>query len=299
MPKKKGMNRTAGTARRKMSASERVSYGLKTGAPLTGSASGVKSISLREAGEALTQGIVSARGNKLSFDPAGLAMALPLGKVAKAANALKAAGRIEEATAFSARLGAKQAGKIFGASERGIATDRAIDVGGRARMASEKVFKRLPDIGGDSPRLLRGSRDLRTFDKYADLTNEGAGRFKGKDDLSAFVSDAGVLGGMRKVGKAAAKAKLPKGGRTLQLPDNAEARFKAIDRTFSNLGAVRPAVPGAKSTAVFPKRVVEKLPEPGSVEMVKQSFTKGGMKITDKGAKNISRLLKGRVNRGK
>ena len=88
MAKKKGMNRTAGTARRKMSQSEQINYAIKTGKPLTGSASGVKSISLREAGEALTQGIVTVRGGKLKFDPAGLAMALPVGKLGKVARLL-------------------------------------------------------------------------------------------------------------------------------------------------------------------------------------------------------------------
>ena len=78
------------------------------------------------------------------------------------------------------------------------------------------------------------------------------------------------------------------------MPDNAEARFKAIDRTFSNLGAVRPAVPGAKKVATVPKRVVGKLPEPGSVEMVKKTAKQFGQNVSGKGAKNISRLLKGR-----
>jgi hypothetical protein len=155
MPKKKGMNRTAGTARRKMSASERVSYGLKTGAPLTGSASGVKSISLREAGEALTQGIVTSRGGKLKFAPEGLAMALPLGKVAKAAQALRLIGKsgpvqpLMQAAALEARLAAKVAGKTFGGTGKksqglGKPMDRAVDVGGRARAASESVFPRAP-----------------------------------------------------------------------------------------------------------------------------------------------------------
>jgi hypothetical protein len=142
MAKKKPMSRTSGVARRLTKRDEGIATKLKYGAPLTGSASGVKSISLKDVGEVLTQGIVTLGKKGLQMDPAALAFALPLGKVAKAANALKNAGRIEEATALSARLGAKTAGKFFGASERGIATDRAIDVGGRARMASEKVFPR-------------------------------------------------------------------------------------------------------------------------------------------------------------
>lgn len=199
MPKKKGMNRTAGTARRKMSASERVSYALKTGAPLTGSASGVKSISLKQAGEVLTQGIVSVRGKKLSFDPAGLAMALPVGKVAKAAKALGAAGKITQAAALESRLAAKVLGKKnpfrrgLSAAQREGNVIKALG----NRRTSESVFPRLPNAN------IPGS--TRTFDIYDDPLLEGAGRFKGKDDLSAFVSDAAVLGGMRKVGRAAAK----------------------------------------------------------------------------------------------
>jgi hypothetical protein len=48
---------------------------MKTGKPLTGSASGVKSITPKQAGEVLTQGIVSIRGHKFSVQPDGLAMA--------------------------------------------------------------------------------------------------------------------------------------------------------------------------------------------------------------------------------
>jgi hypothetical protein len=111
MAKKKEMNRTSGTAKRKISQAEEIRYGMKTGKPLTGSASGVKSISLKQAGEALTQGIVTTRGGKLQFAPEGLAMALPVGKVLKARNALSAAGKIGQAGALDARLLAKAAGK--------------------------------------------------------------------------------------------------------------------------------------------------------------------------------------------
>lgn len=92
MAKAKPMSRTSGTARRKMSSAEQVRYKMKTGAPLTGSASGVKSISLRQAGEVLTQGIVSAKGKKLSFDPVGLAMAVSPFKILGGVAARSAAG---------------------------------------------------------------------------------------------------------------------------------------------------------------------------------------------------------------
>ena len=162
MPKKKGMNRTAGTARRKMSASERVSYGLKTGAPLTGSASGVKSISLKQAGEVLTQGIVSARGKKLSFDPAGLAMALPVGKVAKAAKALSAAGKVAKSGALAARVSSKMRGQRIGnlLAQGETRNNKAIEGALEMRRASETVYPRSaktgpmgqPDLGDLSAR---------------------------------------------------------------------------------------------------------------------------------------------------
>lgn len=149
MAKKKEMNRTSGTARRKISQAEQVRYGMKTGAPLTGSASGVKSISLKQAGEALTQGIVTARGGKLKFAPEGLAMALPLGKVAKAAKALGKAGRIVEAAALESRLAAKVIGKQ-NPFRRGLTFEQEGSRVYRAigqRRASEKVFPRAPKKG--------------------------------------------------------------------------------------------------------------------------------------------------------
>jgi hypothetical protein len=157
MAKKKEMSRTAGTAKRKISQAEEVRFGMKTGKPLTGSASGVKSISLKQAGEALTQGIVTTRGGKLQFAPEGLAMALPLGKVAKAAKALRAIGGARNrsvAASLTERLRSKAAGKSFGQS---LAENKAAgggpilqyiaNAGAGARKASESVFPRAPKKG--------------------------------------------------------------------------------------------------------------------------------------------------------
>ena len=187
MAKKKEMNRTSGTAKRKISQAEEVRYGMKTGKPLTGSASGVKSISLKQAGEALTQGIVTTRGGKLQFAPEGLAMALPLGKVAKAAKALRAVGGARNrsvAASLTERLRSKAAGKSFGQS---LAQNKAagggpilqyiVNAGDAARRASESVFPRLPKSG------IPGS--ARTFDKYDDPLLEGAERFMGKAPAAA------------------------------------------------------------------------------------------------------------------
>lgn len=151
---------------------------------------------------------VSRKG--VSVSPESLAMALPLGKVLKAAKALRAAGKVGQAAALEARVGAKEAGRFFGGTGKrsqglGLPMDRAVDVGGKARDYSESLFPRLPSGGG-----VPGAS--RTFDKYYDALDEGAARFKGRDDLNDFVSDMGKLGALRKVGKAAEAAK-KRGGR--------------------------------------------------------------------------------------
>lgn len=119
---------------------------------------------------------VSRKGIKV--DPFGLAMALPLGKVVKAAKALRAVGKIEQAAGLEARVGAKEAGRFFGGTGKksqglGLPMDRAVDVGGKARDYSESLFPRLPSGGG-----VPGA--ARTFDKYYDALDEGAGRFVSK-----------------------------------------------------------------------------------------------------------------------
>lgn len=224
MAKKKGMNRTAGTARRKMSESERIRYGIKTNQPLTGSASGVKSINLRQAGEALTQGIVTSRGGKLQFAPEGLAMALPVGKVAKAAKALSKAGRIVEAVALESRVAAKVLGRKnpFRAGISAAQQDGNLYRALGKRRASEGVFPRAP-----------------------------------KNNLG----DLEFLPGMT---KTQAAQKMAYGTDLAKRP------------TFRTGGAG------------------PRLPEAGSVEMVKQTAKQFGQKVSGKEAKNISRLLRGR-----
>jgi hypothetical protein len=142
MAKRKEMSRTAGTAKRKISQAEEVRFGMKTGKPLTGSASGVKSISLKQAGEALTQGIVTTRGGKLQFAPEGLAMALPLGKVVKAAKVLRAAGKTDQAAGLAARAAAKIKGQKIGREFSYF--DEPVEFARESRVRSEGVFPRLP-----------------------------------------------------------------------------------------------------------------------------------------------------------
>jgi len=119
-------------------------------------------------------------------------------KILQAARALVSAGRAAEAAPLFARVAAKVGGRVAKkASAKGNAgrgpfsmknafkeqsavskltsgkTGSVTD----ARRASESLYPKLPSRGGDAPSLLRGQRDIRSFDKYADPINEGAGRF--------------------------------------------------------------------------------------------------------------------------
>jgi len=164
---------------------------------------------------------ISRKG--VSVDPFGVAMALPVGKVLKAAKVLRAAGNVARADALTTRVVAKAAGGSRAAA-RGQREQKVIafmrpewpgvfskqlgssplEAGKKARGVSESVFPRLPNTN------IPGSR--RSFDVYEDPLLEGAGRFRGQDDLNKFVSDMGKLGKFRKVGKAAEAAK-KRGGR--------------------------------------------------------------------------------------
>jgi len=173
---------------------------------------------------------IKAGRAKMAASPLGqladtvLGFALPVGKVKAAAMGLRAAGKITQASALEARAAANTAGKYFGGTGKksqglGLPMDRAVDVGGKARMASESLFPKLPFRGGDAPSLLRGQRDIRSFDKYADPINEGAGRFKGQNLLESMIQGSTTRSGMNRVkvasevAKKLAKYKTPKRGR--------------------------------------------------------------------------------------
>lgn len=92
---------------------------------------------------------ISRKG--VSVDPLSLAMALPVGKVLKAAKALRAAGKVEQAAALSARAGAKTRGTKIGrysaywdVSEEG---DSFIDLAKSRRVESESMFPRVTKKG--------------------------------------------------------------------------------------------------------------------------------------------------------
>jgi hypothetical protein len=154
MAKKKEMNRTSGVARRLTGRSEGIATKLKYGAPLTGSASGVKSISLKDAGEVLTQGIVSVNRKGLTADPAGLAFALPTGKVAKAAGLLLGKGKIFPATGLVKRLTAKDYGR---SAAKEIA--RNAKTPNMAQQAAQDSYERVADLTR-SGRSARGKSEL-------------------------------------------------------------------------------------------------------------------------------------------
>ena len=101
---------------------------------------------------------VSRKGVKV--DPMGLAMALPFGKVIKAAKVLRAAGKVSQAAALTARASAKTGGKklssVINFYERNFDNGRFpvnSDIPGRIggqiskRAASTSVFPRkTPDV---------------------------------------------------------------------------------------------------------------------------------------------------------
>lgn len=172
MAKKKEMNRTSGTARRLTGRSEGIATKLKYGAPLTGSASGVKSISLKDAGEVLTQGIFSASRKGLKMDSAGLAMALPVGKLVKAAGALRAAGKASKAAGLEARIFAKTEGRAirgqiddlqnlgeFGPTMKSLR---------RTRLLSEKVYPKASKFNFSE-----------TFNRYGDMLPKATRKARG------------------------------------------------------------------------------------------------------------------------
>jgi|LakMenEpi03Aug12_release.lakeMendotaPanAssembly.Ray.scaffolds.fasta_scaffold127884_3 hypothetical protein len=130
MAKKKEMNRTSGVAGRKLGRSEAIGFKLKAGMPLTGSASGVKSISLKDAGEVLTSGIVTLGKKGLQSDPMALAMALPVGKAFGVLGKISGvAGKVSRIAPASVRISGAAGRVVRGAARRGQAAETAIQLG--------------------------------------------------------------------------------------------------------------------------------------------------------------------------
>lgn len=239
MAKKKEMNRTSGTARRLTGRSEGIATKLKYGAPLTGSASGVKSISLKDAGEVLTQGIVTLGKKGLKVAPEGLAMALPVGKVAKAASALRAAGKLGKAAALESRVAAKTVGRM-------------------GKVATEDLYQYLsPSEAKAFAASGRARESLNAYGPASRKASESVFPRAPKNNLG----DLEFLPGMT---KTQAAQKMAYGTDLAKRP------------TFRTGGAG------------------PRLPEAGSVDMVKKTAKQFGQKVSGKEANNISRLLRGR-----
>jgi hypothetical protein len=221
MAKKKEMNRTSGTAKRKISQAEEVRFGMKTGKPLTGSASGVKSISLKQAGEALTQGIVTTRGGKLQFAPEGLAMALPTGKVAKAAGLLLGKGKIFPATGLVKRLTAKDYGR---SAAKEIA--RNAKTPNMAQQAAQDSYERVADLTR-SGRSARGKSELvfPRAPKKGALGDLEAGALPGSNMTNV---QARRLAASRAADRAGNYTPVRELENRLSLPDASKGAYKAV-----------------------------------------------------------------------
>ena len=181
---------------------------------------------------------IKAGRAKMAASPLGqladtvLGFALPVGKVKAAAAGLRAAGKIAQATALEARVAAKNAGQVNGGF--GNATMGAVQ-GMPRRAASESLYPKLPSRGGDAPGLLRGQRDLRTFDKYADPINEGAGRFKSQNLLDTMIQGSTTRSGMNRVKVASDVAKKLSKYKTPKTPKKKSSggSFSADTRWFN------------------------------------------------------------------
>jgi len=129
---------------------------------------------------------VSRKGVKV--DPFAVAMALPVGKVLKAANVLRAAGKASQAAALSARVLAKEGGrnlpKTINEAKRmftGIPesytpkTASKVLQGGLSRDASTSVFPRVGGTSATASSRLQKVADTITKRHYGDVAKKGVG----------------------------------------------------------------------------------------------------------------------------
>jgi hypothetical protein len=86
---------------------------------------------------------ISRKG--VSVDPFGVAMALPVGKVIKAARVLRAAGQAGKAEAVMSRAAAKLKGQKIGREFSYF--DEPVEIARESRVRSESVFPRAPKKG--------------------------------------------------------------------------------------------------------------------------------------------------------
>jgi hypothetical protein len=146
MRNKKLVNESVG-AKPKERSKTGIARKLAMGVPLVASASGVKGgRGANRAFGALT-GVTAAKSG-VKVDPLGVAMALPVFKLVAAARALRAAGRIQEASALAARVAAKEIGQTAGRGVPRLLT-------GQLRAQSE-VGRVYPRISGAMSGEFRG-----------------------------------------------------------------------------------------------------------------------------------------------
>lgn len=138
---------------------------------------------------------IQTRGNKVKVDPLGLAMALPVGKVIRAAKALKAVGKIGESEALAARVAAKS----LGGSRKALQATR------EARTLYWPAPKDLQYMGrGTSGKAVRGISEKvfprRGVTQISELpVSPSAARAASKSFGSAASSEIGIARSLRGV----------------------------------------------------------------------------------------------------
>ena len=156
---------------------------------------------------------VSRKG--VSVDPMGVAMALPLGKVVKAARALRAAGQVGKAEAVMSRAAAKIKGQKIGREFSYF--DEPVDFARESRVRSEGVFPRasygtLESISNLNPESAR--KAAKSFGQAASGERGLARSLRnvpGERNRSMNLFKDSVAN--QRAGKAISKYKTPKGGR--------------------------------------------------------------------------------------
>jgi len=156
---------------------------------------------------------ISRKG--VSVDPMGVAMALPLGKVVKAARALRAAGQVGKAEAVMSRAAAKIKGQKIGREFSYF--DEPVDFARESRVRSEGVFPRasygtLESISNLNPESAR--KAAKSFGQAASGERGLARSLRnvpGERNRSMNLFKDSVAN--QRAGKAISKYKTPKGGR--------------------------------------------------------------------------------------
>lgn len=149
---------------------------------------------------------ISRKG--ISVDPASLAMALPLGKVIKAARVLRAAGQAGKAEAVMSRAAAKLKGQKIGREFSYF--DEPVEIARETRARSESVFPRVTEL---EKRLnLPGTAPKTTVTRGVGTVNpEGYAALQKKPDFLGKGAFNVPIVDTRRMNPAQAKSALEKG----------------------------------------------------------------------------------------